>query len=51
MGQQLVCDADENLADVLLLTDGEVSPQLMGGNQGVVLVRRGRAGRMGSHRC
>jgi hypothetical protein len=51
MGQQLLRDADEHLADVLLLTEGEVSPQLMGGNQGVVLARRGRAGKMGSHRC
>jgi hypothetical protein len=51
MSQQLVRDADENLADVLLLRAGEVSPQLMGSNQAVGLAGRCRSGGMDAHRC
>jgi hypothetical protein len=51
MGQQLLRDAGQNLAAVLLLTACEVSPQLIGGKQAVVRERRCRAGGMDSHRC
>ena len=51
MGHQLLRDAEQHLPDVLLLSDGEVSPQLMGSNQAVGLVRRRRSGAMDSHRC
>jgi len=48
---QLLRDAEQNLADVLLLADGQVLPQLMGRNQAVGLGRRRRAGARDSHRC
>jgi hypothetical protein len=48
---QLVRDAEQNRADVLLLADGQVVPQLMGSNQAVGLGRRRRAGARDSHRC
>jgi hypothetical protein len=32
VGQQLLCNADEHLSDVLLLADGQLAPQLMGRN-------------------
>jgi len=51
VSHQLLHDAEQNLADVLLLADGQVSPQLLGSNQAVGLVRRRRAGAMDSHRC
>ena len=50
MRHQLVRDAEQNLSDVLLLTDGQVLPQLMGRNQAVGLGRR-RTGAWDSHRC
>jgi len=48
---QLVRDAEQNRADVLLLADGQVVPKLMGSNQAVGLGRRRRAGARDSHRC
>ena len=51
MGHQLLRDAAQHLPDVLLLSDGEGSPQLRGSNQVVGLVRRRRSGAMDSHRC
>jgi hypothetical protein len=48
---QLLRDAEQNRADVLLLADGQVLPQLMGSNQAVGLGRRRRAGARDSHRC
>jgi hypothetical protein len=47
---QLLRDAEQNRADVLLLAEGQVLPQLMGSNQAVGLGRR-RAGARDSHRC
>jgi len=47
---QLVRDAEQNRADVLLLADGQVVPKLMGSNQ-TVGRRRRRAGARDSHRC
>jgi hypothetical protein len=51
MGHQLLRDAEQHLLDVLLLSDGEVAPQLRGSNQAVGLVRRRRSGAMDLHRC
>jgi hypothetical protein len=48
---QLVRDAEQNLSDVLLLTDGQVLPQLMGRNQAVGLGRWRRTGTRDLHRC
>ena len=50
MGQQLLCDADEHLSDVLLLADGQVAPQLMRRNPVVGLERRCGSGGVDSHR-
>ncbi len=51
MGYQLLRDTEQNLSDMLLLSDGEVSPKLMGRNQTVALRRWCRSGRMVWHRC
>ena len=50
MGQQLLCDADEHLTDVLLLADCQVAPELMGRNLAVGLAWGCRSGGMDSHR-
>lgn len=50
MGQQLLCDTDEHLADVLLLADGQVAPKLMGRNLAVGLAWGRSSGGMDSHR-
>jgi hypothetical protein len=50
MGQQLVCDADEHLADVLWLADCQVAPKLMGRNLAVGLAGGRSSGGMDAHR-
>ena len=47
MRHQLVRDAEQNLSDVLLLTDGQVLPQLMGRNPVVGLEWRDGCGSSG----
>jgi hypothetical protein len=51
VSHQLLRDVEEHLPDVLLLSAGEVLPQLMGGNPVVALVRRRRSGRLDWHCC
>jgi len=50
MGQQLLCDAEEHLTDVLLLADCQVAPEWMGRNLVVGLAWGRRSGGMDSHR-
>jgi hypothetical protein len=50
LGQQLWCDADEHLSDVLLLADCQGAPQLMGRNLVVGLAWGRRSGGLDSHR-
>jgi hypothetical protein len=51
MNHQLLRHTDQHPADVLLLSAGEVLPQLMRYNPVVALGRRRRSGGLDWHRC